>query len=167
ASKQVGDLEILGKALFEYARSGVVAGDQFHLSSAQNETERLLQHPGAQDIPILHYTSAYCHYVAHELRRSANSLERAIDLLHASSARVAELSFAYSGYGSCMQGLREFDVSNRACRRALELAKKTGCDSRASIIASNLCGTEMFCGNYEAAIEIGKYSVDLAASAPH
>src|SRR5947207_7710254 len=162
ASKQVGDLEILGKALFEYARSGVVAGDQVRLSSAQNETESLLQHPGAQDIPILHYTSAYCHYVAHELRRSANSLERAIDLLHASSARVAELSFAYTGYGSCMQGLCEFDVSNRAFRTALELAKKTGDDSRASIIASKLCGTEMFCGNYDAAIEMRKFCVDLA-----
>src|SRR5207248_9366523 len=116
---------------------------------------------------FLHYTSAYCHYLAHDLRRSANSLGRAIDLLHASATRVAELSFAYTGYGSCMQGLCEFDVSNRAFRTALELAKKTGDDSRASIIASNLCGTEMFRGNYDAAIEIGKYSVDLAASAPH
>src|SRR5437016_9274886 len=117
ASRHVGDLEIQGKALFEYARSGVVAGDQIRLASAQKETERLLEHPGAQDIPILHYTSAYCHYVAHELRRSANSLERAIELLHASSARVAELSFAYTGYGSCMQGLCEFDVSDRAFRK--------------------------------------------------
>jgi len=167
ASRQVGDLEIQGKALFEYARSGVVAGDQIRLASAQKETERLLEHPGAQDIPILHYTSAYCHYVAHELRRSANSLERAIELLHASSARVAELSFAYTGYGSCMQGLCEFDVSDRAFRTALDLAKKSGDDSRASIIASNLCGTEMFRGNYEAAIEIGKRSVDLAARVPH
>src|SRR5256885_8439001 len=53
ASRQVGDLEIQGKALFEYARSGVVAGDQIRLASAQKETERLLEHAGAQDIPIL------------------------------------------------------------------------------------------------------------------
>src|SRR5204862_7503202 len=43
ASKQVGDIEIMGKALFECARSGVVAGDHVRYSSEQNETESLRQ----------------------------------------------------------------------------------------------------------------------------
>jgi len=54
----------------------------------------------------LHYTEAYCAFFFYELATAASALETAISLLK-KRVEPASLSLAYTGYGTCKQGLCE------------------------------------------------------------
>ncbi len=164
AARQTDDPDLIGRALFEYARSGVNSGDERRVMAVREETGAMIEQPTAQKLPVLYYTRAYCDYFFFDLRSSARDLETAIGLL-SQSTNPAELSLAYTGYGSCKQGLCEFEAAYQILIKALELARKIGDDSRASIIASNLCGVRTQQGHYKSATEFGELGVKLGSRA--
>src|SRR5439155_1361236 len=109
AARETGDPELIGNALFECARSGANSGDESRVVAIRQETERALAQL-ATPPPIFHYTEAYCAFFSHELATAASALETAISLLK-KRVEPASLSLAYTGYGTCKQGLCEFDAA--------------------------------------------------------
>jgi tetratricopeptide (TPR) repeat protein len=104
----------------------------------------------------------FCYFFFFELALAAKYLERAITVLKLSSDSVT-LNYAYNGYGMSKHNLCEFGPAEAAYLAGLKLAQKMGDDSRASIIASNLCGLRCIKGEYAGSIEAGRYSVEAAS----
>lgn len=164
AARQTDDVELVARALFEYARSGVEAGDEARVRAAQNEILDLLKKPSAGKLPIVSYTEGYCHYFFYDVRLAAECMRKSIELLD-KSTNIVELSLACTGLGNCKIALCEFRGARDAYLAGLELARKVGDDSRASIITSNVCALENIRGEYRTAIEYGLRSVDLGTGA--
>ena len=164
AARTTGDLELLSRALFECARSGTNAGDERRVMAVRQEARAVADDPAAHGQPFIYYTLAYCDHLFHDLSGAAANLATAIALL-SETTNLALLSQAYTGLGTCKQGLCRFDDSARAFDRAFELAKHCGDDSRASIIASNSCATLMHVGDFKRAIELGEMSIALGRRA--
>lgn len=164
AARRTGDALLLAQALFEYARSGAEAGDQVRVRTAQKEIEQLLKDPVALELPVVHYAQGFCYYFDHEVGLAAACLETTIDLL-AQSTNVVELSLAYTGLGVCKQCQGQFDFASKAHLAALDLAKKIGDDSRASIITNNMCAMRIFQGNFDEAVYLGLQSIEIGTRA--
>ena len=159
AARAAQDPELIGQAIFEYARSGAEAGEEERVQAAKIEIEQLLERPAAQRLPVAYYAQGYCHYFFYDVRSAARCLKTTIDLL-SGSANVGELSLAYTGYGICKQHLCELEAAHQAFITALELAVKMGDDSRASIITANLCYSSLTQGEYTKAILYGLRSIE-------
>ncbi|PYO69311.1 MAG: hypothetical protein DMD69_03275 [Gemmatimonadetes bacterium] len=165
AAKRVNDVELVARALFEYARAGAEAGDEERVRDAQVQIDQVLSmNPSAREIPVLHYALGFCHYFFFEPQAAAASLEVAKELLAATS-NSTELSFTYNGYANCKTHLGEFDEARLSYLAALDLARKIGDDSRASIITGNLCGLLTMMGDYLSATEFGLRSVEFGKRA--
>ncbi len=164
AAQQVGDVELVTRALFEYARSGAATGDEDRVRAAQKQSDELLRSPMAGRLPILHYVQGFCHFFFFDVQAAARSLERARQLL-TDSPNITELSLVYTGYGNCMYHLCEFASAEEAYSAGLRLALKIGDDSRASIISTNLCSVLVTTGDYRGAIQVGEQSVALGTRA--
>src|SRR2546427_6929610 len=119
AARETGDLELIGNALFECARSGVNAGNEARVTAVRSQTESAMREAGRDVPPILRYTKAYCDFSFFELASAAAELERAISTLNARQDPVG-LSLAYTGRGACKSGLREVDASCEAYGKALQ-----------------------------------------------
>lgn len=163
-ARETGDRELIGKALFEYARSGVTAGDNARVTTARREAHESISQGGDAAPPILFYTKAYCDFFFHELRSAATELETAVDLLLRSRDHVL-LALAYTGYGTCRHGLCEFERAYESFLKALDLTQKIGDDARTATIMSNLCALKLHVGQYEAAIRFGELGVRLGTAA--
>ncbi len=165
ASRKTADFELIGKALFECARSGVNAGDEARVAAAQRETDLAISKCGSEPLPILLYTRAYCDFFFYELAAAANELERALALVSERTDPV-NLSLMYTGYGTSKAGLCEFEAACEAYGKALQLSRRIGDDLRSAIITSNLCVAKLHQGDFESAASLGELAVSRAARAP-
>src|SRR5207302_5781694 len=138
AARATGDLELIGNALFECARSGANAGDERRVAAAREQTEVAMSHLAHDVPPMLSYTKAYCDFFFYELAAAASGLESALRTWDARQDPVG-LSLGYSAYGTCKQGLGEFELACDAYHKALTLSPRIGDDLRSAVIASNLC----------------------------
>jgi tetratricopeptide (TPR) repeat protein len=163
-ARLAGDVELVARALFEHARSGVEAGNEALVCASLSEIDRLLTDPAGAQLPILHYAQGVCHFFFSNIGAASRSLERAKDLLAAGHS-VIELSYVYNGYGNCKQYLCEFTAAREAYFAGLEVAKRIGDDSRASIICANLCTLLVTMGDYQAAVQFGLQSVRFGSRA--
>jgi tetratricopeptide (TPR) repeat protein len=163
-ARRTNDLGLIGKALFECARSGANIGDETRVTAAKQEAQSVLAQAPARIPPILFYAKAYCDYFSYELQAAAAALEEAIRLL-SEPLEPAGLSLAYTGYGNCKQGLCEFDTACQLFAKALELSQRIGDDQRSAVIASNLCATRLHQGDYESSLHFGELAVTLGMRA--
>ncbi len=164
AARTTDDVELIARALFEYARSGAQSGDEDRVLAAKKEIDNLLEDEKARQVPILHTAQGFCHYFLFDALASAASLDVARGLL-AESPRVTELSYVLNAYGSCRYHLCDFAGARQSYIAGLRLAKRVGDDSRASIISGNICALLTTVGEYDGAIEAGRESVQLGTRA--
>jgi len=164
AARKTGDVELIARALFEYARSGAQTGDEDRVLAAKQEIDNLLQDEIARQVPILHTAQGFCHYFLFDAQASAASLDVARGLL-VESPRVTELSYVLNAYGSCRYHLCDFAGARQSYVAGLGLAKRIGDDSRASIISGNICALLTTVGDYDGAIQAGRESVQLGTRA--
>jgi tetratricopeptide (TPR) repeat protein len=163
AARDTGDLELIGTALFECARSGVNAGHEGRVVTVSGQTEHAISQLGVDVPPILWYTKAYCDFFFFELASAAASLESAIKSLNARQDLVG-LSLAYTGYGTCKSGLCEFDAACDAYDRALRFSTRIGDDLKSAIITSNLCVAKLHQGDFASAVALGERAVAIASN---
>jgi DNA-binding SARP family transcriptional activator/tetratricopeptide (TPR) repeat protein len=164
AARKTGSMDLVAKALFECARSGVNAGDELRVGRVREETNRAMDR-GAQELsPMLLYTKAYCDFFFYDLCAATTELEAAIRLLRERHDPV-DLSLAYTGYGTCKHGLCEFDEACESFLKALELSQRIGDDTRAALIASNICASKLHEGHYKSAVKFGELAVRHGTSA--
>ncbi len=163
-ARLVGDVDLVARAVFEHARSGVEAGDEPRVRAALREIDDLLTDPTGARLPSLHYAEGFCHFFLFDPGAAARSLETAKDLL-ISGRNVTELSHAYNGYGNSKYHLCEFGAAREAYLAGLAVAQRVGDDSRASIITSNLCSLLTTTGDYKGAVQFGLQSIRLGTRA--
>ena len=164
AARETGDLELIGNALFECARSGVNAGNEARVSTVRRQTEHAISQVGTDIPPILWYTKAYCDFFFFELASAATELESAISSLNARQDPVG-LALAYTGYGNCKSGLCEFDAASEAYDKALQFSTRIGDDLKSAIITSNLCVVRLHQGDFASAVTLGQRAVAIASNA--
>jgi len=156
AARQSGDVELLLKALLEYARTCKNLGDEEGIRQTRCETATIIE-SGLQ-VPAAYLTIAYCDYYIYEIRSALLSLEKVAQL---NGRDLAQLSFVHSGLGSCYSNLCDFPEALRHLRKGLEIAERIGDDSRASRILSNLTLVYTTVARYEEAIQLGGRSIEL------
>jgi len=161
AARATGDLELIGNALFECARSGVNAGDEKRVAAAREQTKLAISDLAHDVPPMLSYTKAYCDFFFYELAAAASGLESALRTWNARQDPVG-LSLGYSAYGTCKQGLGEFELACDAYHKALTLSTKIGDDLRSAVIASNLCVAKLHQGDFDSAVRFGQVAVSTA-----
>src|SRR5436190_19909994 len=156
AARQTGDVELLLKALLEYARTCKNLGDEEGICQTRCETSRIID-AGSQ-LPSAYLTIAYCDFYTYEMRSALLSLERAADL---NRRDLAQLAFVHNGIGSCQHHLCNFPEALKHLRKGLEMAERIGDDSRASRILANLSLVCTTLGHYDEALQLGRRSVEL------
>jgi tetratricopeptide (TPR) repeat protein len=164
AARETGDLELIGNALFECARSGGNAGDEARVATAREQAEIAISLLASDVPPMLHYSKAYCDFFFFELTSAATELESAISALNARQDPVG-LSLAYTGYGNCKSGLCEFDAACEAYDRALWFSTRIGDDLKSAIITSNICVAKLHQGDFASAVTLGQRAVAIASTA--
>ena len=158
AARNTGNVDLVAKALFECARSGVNAGDEVRVAKARDETNLAMSQEAQELSPTLLYTKAYCDFFFYDLSAATTELETAIRLLRERRDPV-QLSLAYTGLGSCKHGLCEFEEAHESFLKALALSQKIGDDTRTAMIASNICACKLHEGQYASAIKFGELAV--------
>ena len=164
AARETGDPELIGNALFECARSGANAGDEGRVASAREQAEIAISQLATEVPPMLCYSRAYCDFFFFELAAGATGLESAIRTWH-TRQDPAGLSLGYTAYGTCKQGLGEFESACEAYHKALTLSTKIGDDLRSAVIASNLCVAKLHQGDFASAVKFGELAVATAGRA--
>ncbi|HXF95709.1 MAG TPA: AAA family ATPase [Gemmatimonadales bacterium] len=166
AAAEAGNGEILLKALFEYARAGSECGNEGMVATTRQRIQDLVSSDRAiAESPRAHLTLAYCHWYFYDAGRALESLQRAQELL-VGSTDLPLLCMCHSGVGVAMSSLGESDAALNAFLQALQFARKTGDDSRASIIASNICTVHSHAGRFEEAIRYGRLAIEYGRRAP-
>jgi len=164
AARETGDLELIGNALFECARSGANAGDEGRVSTAREQAEIAISEAASDVAPMLCYCKAYCDFFFFELAAGASGLESAIRTWNAREDPTG-LSLGYTAYGTCKQGLGDFKSACEAYHKALALSTRIGDDLRSAVIASNLCVAKLHQGDFASAVKFGELAVSTAARA--
>jgi tetratricopeptide (TPR) repeat protein len=162
AAQKLKDTRLTAQALFECARAGAEFGDEDRVRSALSELLQIADDSAGAENPVVLHALGFCYFFFFEVAQAAKYLERAIDVLKQSSDSVT-LNYVYNGYGMSKQYLCEFGPAEAAYLAGLELAQRMGDDSRASIIASNLCSLRCTKGDYAGSIKIGLYSIEAAS----
>jgi len=165
AARRTDDPELVTGALFEYARSGLEAGDDRRLGKARHELVILARHPKYRNVANAWYALGFCHYSAYDLRGACTCVQEAIRLLE-DSRNVVALSLAHNALGVCKYSLCEFDPAIESLTTALELARRMGDDVRVSITAANLTTLHNLAGNVADAVHFGCISVEVGAALP-
>jgi len=164
AARETGDLELMGNALFECARSGANAGDEGRVATAREQAEIAISQLASEVPPMLCYTKAYCDFFFFELAAGASGLESAIRTWNARQDPTG-LSLGYTAYGTCKQGLGDFKSACEAYQKALALSSRIGDDLRSAVIASNLCVAKLHQGDFGSAVKFGQLGVSTAGRA--
>jgi tetratricopeptide (TPR) repeat protein len=164
AARETGDLELIGNALFECARSGANAGDEGRVATAREQADIAISQLASEVPPMLCYTKAYCEFFFYELAAGASGLESAIRSWNVRQDPVG-LSLGYSAYGTCKQGLGSFDIACEAYHKALTFSDRIGDDLRSAVIASNLCVAKLHQGDFNAAVKFGELGVSTGGRA--
>jgi DNA-binding SARP family transcriptional activator/tetratricopeptide (TPR) repeat protein len=163
-AESTSDVELISRAQFEYARSGLSAGAPERLEKARRDLERILEDPRHEATATTHFAGAFCDFFSNDVGRAARRMKTCVEMRDR-SGNLVERARAYNGYGVCLRGLLRIDDACRSISKALELTQRYGDDGRASTFASNLCHTETLRGNFERAIEVGLLSVELGTRA--
>src|SRR3989454_5392759 len=128
AANCTSNVELITRALFEYARSGCEVGDEERVKDAEKRVRELLVLQKAQELPSVHYVLAYCHYFSCDVLQAAKCLERTISLLSGQQGAI-DLFQAYLAYGACLRSEEHTSElqspCNLVCRLLLE-KKKNG-----------------------------------------
>ena len=156
AARKTDDVELVLKALLEYARTCKNLGDDEGIRQTRFETAAIID-CGSQ-LPSAYLTIAYCDYYTYQIRSALCSLEKVAQL---DGRDLAQLSFVHSGIGSCHYHLCDFPKALLHLNKGLEMADRIGDDSRASRILSNLCVVCTTLARYEDAIRFGQRSIEL------
>jgi len=156
AARKTDDVELVLKALLEYARTSKNLGDDEGVRQTRCQTAAIID-CGSQ-LPSAYLTIAYCDFYTYEIRSALTSLERAVQL---NGRDLAQLSFIHSGIGSCHFNLCDFPKALLHLHKALEIAERIGDDSRASRILSNLTIVSTTLARYDHAIRFGQRSIEL------
>jgi len=164
AAREDGDLELIGNALFECARSGATAGDEARVASAREEAEIAISRVASEVPPMLSYSKAYCDFFFFELAAGASGLESAIRTWNTRQDPTG-LSLGLTAYGTCKQGLGDFWSACDAYQKALALSTRIGDDLRSAVIASNLCAAKLHQGDFASAVTFGELAVSTGARA--
>jgi len=164
AARETGDPELIGNALFECARSGANAGDEGRVAAAREQAQVAISELTSDVPPMLSYSKAYCDFFFFELAAGASGLESAIKTWNARQD-PAGLSLGYTAYGTCKQGLGDFDSACEAYRKALTFSTRVGDDLRSAVIASNLCVAKLHQGDFGSAVKFGELAVSTAGRA--
>jgi len=69
SARQTGDIPLIARALFEYARTGIEEGQSERVAEAMAECDRLLLLPGGRQEPMIFYAKAFCDYSSFEVER--------------------------------------------------------------------------------------------------
>ncbi|HYK81724.1 MAG TPA: AAA family ATPase [Gemmatimonadales bacterium] len=165
AARKTGDLELVARALFEFARSGAEAGDGARVRAAAKQIARLIEDPLGERLAIAWYARGYCDYVFYDLPAACLRLERAIQLFKDPQDLLA-LALAHNALGVCQYYSCNFADSSHSLSVALRLAKRIGDDFRLSTIASNLCTLHILTGNLQEAARMGQLSVEVGKAIP-
>ena len=161
AARETGDLDLIGNALFECARSGANAGDESRVTTARQQAEIAISQLASDVPPMLCYTKAYCDFFFFELAAGARGLETAISTWNARQDPVG-LALGYTAYGTCKQGLGDFELACEAYHKALTFSTRIGDDLRSAVIASNLCVAKLHQGDFGSAVKFGELAVSTA-----
>ncbi len=164
SARQTGDLALIARALFEYARTGIEEGRSERVEAAAAECDRLLQLPGGSQEPMIFYAKAFCDYYSFEVDRAEVNLLTAISLLDSSAQPVRQSQF-YTGLGVCRLANLEPHAALEAYARAVQLASNVGDDSRTSLINNARCAAEGIRGDFPRAIEYALESIALGRRA--
>jgi tetratricopeptide (TPR) repeat protein len=164
SAREMGDLALIARALFEYARTGIEEGRSERVEAAAAECDRLLQLPGGSQESMIFYAKAFCDYYSFEVERAEGSLLTAISLLGDSAQPVRQSQF-YTGLGVCRLAKLEPHAALEACTKAVEFASKVGDDSRMSLINNAMCAAEGVRGDFVKAIQHALESIALGRRA--
>jgi DNA-binding SARP family transcriptional activator/tetratricopeptide (TPR) repeat protein len=156
AARQAGEVELVLKALFEYARTCKNIGDDDGMRQTRSETLEIIK--SGCELPAAHLTIAYCDYYTNEIRSALASLEH---VAQQNGRDLAQLFFIHNGIGSCYANLCEFPKAIDYLRRGLEIAEKVGDDSKTSRVLSNMSHVCTTIGQYGDAIHAGCRSIEL------
>lgn len=156
AARETNDVELLLKALLEYARTCKNLGDERGIRRIRCETAKIVD--AGSHLAAAYLTIAYCDFYTYEIDSALLSLKK---VAQETERDLAQLAFVHSGIGSCYHCLCNFPEALRHLKKALESAERVGDDSRSSRILSNLTLVCTTLGHYEEAIELGCRSVEL------
>ena len=160
AAHETADIELIGNALFECARSGVNAGDEARVAKAREQAEIAISGLVAEVPPMLCYSKAYCDFFFFELSSAASGLESAIRTWNARQDPVG-LGLGYTAYGTCKQGLGDFKSAYDAYEKALDYSMRIGDDLRSAVIASNICVARLHQGDFADAVKFGELAISI------
>jgi DNA-binding SARP family transcriptional activator/tetratricopeptide (TPR) repeat protein len=164
AARQAANQDLVVKALFEYARSGMMAGRVERVSAVRQELESMLGPDPAIGSPLILRTLAYCSQILSDVRSAAATMERVFTSQRDSgnpSERITALaSYAFSKYALC-----EFAAAHQLYLEALTLSKRIGDDYKASMLCGKLCGLQTSRGDYTSAIHWGSESTKYGSRA--
>ena len=161
-AKETGDPTLIARALLECARAGTEAGLVDLVMTARAGIEDLAPVADISTNRMVSLTKAFCNFFFLEPRKALANLQQAAEL-SALETNKAHLPHILSAIGTSLTLLAELTAARIACVAALELARKVGDESRASIIAANLCLIHTTRGEYDDAIRFGLLSTTLGA----
>jgi DNA-binding SARP family transcriptional activator len=161
-ARETGDPALIARALLECARAGTEAGLVDLVMTAQAGIEELAPVADISTNRMISLTKAFCNFFFLEPRKALVNLQQAAEL-SARETNKAHLPHILSAIGTSLTLLAELVAARTACLSALDVARKAGDESRASIIASNLCLIHTSRGEYDEAIRFGLLSTALGA----
>src|SRR3989454_2712939 len=164
SARETGDVPLIARALFEYARTGIEEGQSERVEESRAECDRLLLLPGGRQEPMIFYAKAFCDYYSFEVERAEVSLREAIRILDGSAQPVQQSQF-YTGLGICRYSKLELDSAQSALATAIRLASEVGDDSRASMISNARCTVEWIRGDFAKAITFALESIEVGRKA--
>ena len=159
AARNAEEPRMILRALFEYARAGVEAGNEVMIREANAEVSSLLRTPSYSELFAAHYACGYCETRLLQVSQAEVHLKKALSLAIAFESPV-EVSRALTGLGAVYHYLCDSQSGRKALERALTITQDIGDDGRASVIATNLCTTLTAHGDYLEAIEYGRKAVE-------
>jgi DNA-binding SARP family transcriptional activator/tetratricopeptide (TPR) repeat protein len=164
AALEISEPDLISRSIFEYARSGVVAGSYDRLREAVGEVERALHHPELQTNAMIFLARAYCRFFCCEAFAAVEDAEKALRL-HRGSANLVERALLHNALAVCLRSVCRTADARKEFERALALSMQIGDDSRASIVSSNLAMVENTRGQFESALAYGRKGLEYAKTA--
>jgi len=161
AATTAGDIRLVTQALLEFARSGVETGNVTRVRDALSQMDAAGMNPAPADLPIVHYTRAYCLFHLRQVAEAARALRLALELGSA-NRNVVERSKTLTALAICQHLMCDTGAALATGCDALEMAKRVGDYSRCSVITGNLASIHLVRGEYHEAIARADESLKLA-----
>ncbi len=162
AATKWGEVRARVRALFEYARSGVETGAIARVRAALAQLDDLAGHAVSGDSAVYH-ARAFCLFHLGELQHAAQALRQGLAVVEA-QPNLVDKSKILTGLAICEHLTCETDAALVTGHAALDLARRIGDDSRASVITGNLASIHLTRGEYREATVIGEESLRLASA---